>query len=150
MPIFQFRHTVACPRPKTYDQDTNRWNGHKESRNIRNWFRYETVIYLFEFKVFRHEERETQFLSMLTFPSDRHRVRPPPQTFGLASASSENRLSCSEFKSQLTAFFQIPKSSALPGMTSFTFLSVFFIVTSLIVTSAPRARENLRSMCAPN
>ena len=34
------------------------------------WFRYKTFIYLFEFKVFRHEERETQFLSILTFPSD--------------------------------------------------------------------------------
>ena len=34
---------------------------------------------------------------------------------------TKNRLSCSEFKSQLTGFFfQIPKSSAPPGMTSFT------------------------------
>ena len=39
-------------------------------RKIRNWFTYEIFIYLLEFKVFRHEVRETQFLSMLTFPSD--------------------------------------------------------------------------------
>ena len=48
----------------------NTWKVHKESWNIRNWFRYETFICLFEFKVFRHEERETQFLSMLIFPSN--------------------------------------------------------------------------------
>ena len=39
-------------------------------------------------------------------------IWPPPQITGLASASSESRPSCSEFKSQLTAFFQIPKYSA--------------------------------------
>ena len=136
------------------DQDMNMWNLLRESRNIRNWFRYETFIYLFEFKVFRHEERETQFLSMLTFPSDPHHVRPPPQTTGLSSASSENWLASCKPKSQPTAFFQIPKSSALPGMTSFTspvnFLSGVFIVTLLIVTSAPPAREHLHSMCSPN
>ena len=78
---------------------------HIEIRKTRNWFRYETFIYLFVFKVFRHEERETQFLSMLTVPSDPHHVRHPSQTTGLASASSENRLPRSEFKSQLIAFF---------------------------------------------
>ena len=68
---------------------------------------------------------------MLTFPSDPHHVRPAPQTTGLASASSENRrpsssvksqLTRSEFKSQLTVvfFFQIPKFSVLPDMTSLT------------------------------
>ena len=57
----------------------------------------ETFIYLFEFKAFRHEERETQFLTMLTFPSD-----PLLQTTGLASANSENRLVSSKPKSQLS------------------------------------------------
>ena len=85
------------------------------------WFRYETFYYLCEFKVFRHEERDTQFLSMLTFPSDSHHVRPLLQTTGLASASSENWLASSIPKSQLSVFFfsKSPKSSALPGMTSF-------------------------------
>ena len=119
----------------------------------QNWFKYETFYYLFEFKLFQHEERETQFLSTLTFPSEPDHMRPPQQTTGLALASSKNCLACLEFKSQLqhthstqsrlaspksesqlTVFFQIPKSSALPGMTSFTypvhFLSEVFIVTS--------------------
>ena len=56
---------------------------------LRNFF------YLFEFKVLRHEERETQFLSMLTFPSNPTTCGIQPQTSGLASASSENRLASS-------------------------------------------------------
>ena len=45
------------------------WNIFRESRNTRNWFRYETFYYLFEFKVFRHEERERHnfFLSWLFY-----------------------------------------------------------------------------------
>ena len=81
-------------------------------RKTRNWFRYENFIYLFEFKVFRHEERETQFLTMLTFSSDPTTCGTQLQTTGLASASSENRLASSKSQTQLTAFFQIPKSSA--------------------------------------
>ena len=50
--------------------------------------RYETFYYLFEFKVFRHEERDTQFLSMLTFPSDPTTCGTPPQTIALTSGSS--------------------------------------------------------------
>ena len=34
--------------------------GNLKTWNSRNWFRYETFIHLFEFKGFRHEERETQ------------------------------------------------------------------------------------------
>ena len=53
-------------------------------------------------------------------------------------------------------FFSNPKilSPSLPGMTSYTSPVIFpiwvFIVTSVIVTSSPRAREHLHSMCAPN
>ena len=36
------------------------------------------------------------------------------------SSRLKSQHSHSEFKSQVTVFFQIPKSSALPGMTSFT------------------------------
>ena len=137
------------------------WNIHRESRNTRNtwrlsWFRYETFYYLFEFKVFRHEERETQFLTMLTFPSDPTTCGTPLQTTGLASTSSKNCLPSSSFESQLTLFFQIPKSSAYRfrawrhSLSRSHLLSGFFIVTFMIVTSAPRACEHLHSMCAPN
>ena len=82
----------------------------------------ETFYYLFEFKGFstRGERGSFSFyanFSIWTPP----RAAPPQQTTGLASAKSENRLASfkpksqptrSEFKSQLTAFFQIPKSSA--------------------------------------
>ena len=131
----------ACRNPKN-----------TEHLRLYFWFRYKTFIYLFEFKVFRHEERKTQFLSMLTFPSDPHHVRPPPQT--TASASSENRLASSKPKSQLTVFFKFQNPQPLASGHDFIhvpspFLSGFFIVTSVIVTSALRAREHLHSTCAP-
>ena len=128
-------------------------------RKIRNtydslfWFRYETFYYLFEFKVFdKTRERETQFLSMLTFPSDPTTCGTPPQTIGLASASSENQLPSSSVESQLSNSKIL--SPSLPRMTSSrplsNFLSGVFIVTSMIVTSTLRAHEHLHSMCAPN
>ena len=126
---------------------------YRNPKNTRNWFRYETFYYLFEFK---ERERHNFFLCWL-FHVTPHHVRPPLQTTGLASASSENRLASSKLKSQLTVFFFSNSkilSPSLPRMTSFTFpvhfLSGVFIVTSVIVTSAPRARKHLHSMCAPN
>ena len=128
-----------------------------EIRKTRNWFRYETFIYLFEFKVFRHEERETQFLTMLTFPSDPTTCGTTLQTTGLASASSENQLASSKPKSQLTGFFFFKSQNPQPVASEHDvihipsrFLSGVFIVTSVIVTSSLRAREHLHSMCAPN
>ena len=85
--------------------------------DIRNPEIYETLTTLFfgsgtklsftflSLRFFWHVERETQFLSMLNFPSDPHHMRPPPQITGLASASSENRLASSSVESQLTIFF---------------------------------------------
>ena len=74
-----------------------------ESENTRNWFRYETFYYLFEFK----EERETQFLSMLTFPSGEHFVDPNWSRLG----KTKNRLPSPRLESQLTGFF--PNSKIL-------------------------------------
>ena len=111
---------------------------------------------------FRHEERETQFLLCWLFvqrqlstywPNKRARI--PQQTTGRASPRFESQLASSILKSQLTAFFKIPKnhSPSLPGITPFTspvlFLSGVFIMTSVIVTSSPRQREHLHSMCSP-
>ena len=95
-------------------------------RKTRNWFRYEIFIYLFEFKVLRHGERDTQFLTMLTVrtssavnsltqPTREHPVDPKWSRLGDLRKSTRP----SKSKSQLTAIFQIPKSSAL-RKTSFT------------------------------
>ena len=63
---------------------------------------------------FSDMRRETQFLTILTFPSDPTTRSTLPQTTGLPSASSKNQLLSSsvesqlfhsEFKSQLTVFF---------------------------------------------
>ena len=99
----------------------------RKTRNTNDslfWFRYETFYYFFEFKVFRHEERGTQFLSMLTFPSDPTTCGTLLQTTGLTSANSENQLPCSSVEPQLTVVFFFSNSKilspSLPGMTSFT------------------------------
>ena len=101
-------------------------------------------------------ERDTQFLTMLTFPSDPTTCGTPPQTTCLASASSENRLASSKSKSQLTVIFKFQNPQPIASVhdvihvPGFHILSGVFIVTSVIVTSAPHAREHLHSMCAPN
>ena len=73
------------------------------------WFGYETFIYLFEFKVFRRKERETQFLSMLTFPSD-------PTTCGtfcrpqlVLPRWDQNSTTFLKTRISTTVFFQISK-----------------------------------------
>ena len=48
----------------------------------------------------------------LTFPFAPNHVRHPPQTTGIVSAGPESQPSSSEAGTQLTAFSQIPKSSA--------------------------------------
>ena len=100
----------------------NRHNVHKMFINIyrnsttRNWFRYETFIHLFVFKGFSTwGERDAIFLCWLLlhrqFSTQRTRGARSAQSL-LASPKSEFRLSGSEAGTQLTAFAQIPKSSA--------------------------------------
>ena len=82
-----------------------------ETRNSRNWFRYETFI-TFELKVFRHEERErdthTIFLCWLLL-NRQLSIQPMRGACSaqsrLASPSSESQPSSSEAGTQLTAFF---------------------------------------------
>ena len=97
----------------------NRHNVHKMFINIyknpktRNWFRYETFIYLFEFKGFSTwGERDTIFRCWLLL----HPQLSTQPTRGarsaqirLASPSSECWLSRSEAGTQLTDFSQIPQ-----------------------------------------
>ena len=146
--VLVYTFHVIYPCPKIYDQDMKTWNRHRESKNTRNWFRYDTFIYLFEFQVFRHEERETQFLSILTPSRASHFVEPNWSRRG----GTKNRLPSSWLESQLTVcfFFQIPKSSALPNMMSFTspvsFLIWVFLLWHLWL-SHPRARVNTTIQC---
>ena len=109
----------------TYPWYTDMWkwhNVHKMFINIyrnpitRNRFRYETFIHLFEFKGFSTwGERDTIFLCWLLLY--RQLSTQPTRSARraqsrLASSMSESQLSCSEAGTQLTAFSQIPKSSA--------------------------------------
>ena len=114
------------------------------------------VYWLLEFSLSTRGERETQFLLYWPFHLTKQKrgASRRPQT-GLASSSFKSQPASPSFGSQLIAFFKITKnpSSSLPGMTSFTsqshFLSGFFIMTFVIVTSSARQREHLHSMCAP-
>ena len=137
-------------------------------RKTRNWFRYETFYYPFEFKVFRHKERETQFSRFFDMRRERRNfflswlfhLTPttcgtPPQPTGLALASSENQLASFKPKSQLTVFFkfQNPQPIAsrhdvihVPGPISY----LGFLLWHLWLSYPPRSREHLLSMCAPN
>ena len=124
------------------------------------WFCYETFIYLFEFKVFRHEERETQFLSMLTVRTSsaldsltqqtRSTFRRPPT--GLASASSENQLASSKSKSQLTAFFKFQNPQAVASGHEVIHIpspifSLGFLLWHLWLSHPPRVRVNTCTQC---
>ena len=102
-------------------------------------------------------ERDIIF-TMLTVPSDpTTRIHPVVYNWtGLASPRPKNQLASFSFKSQLIAFFKNhPKS--LPhrfwawrhSHPQSHFLSGVFIMTSVIVTSSPRERKHLRSMCTP-
>ena len=69
-------------------------------------------------------ERDTQFLSMLTFPSDPTTWGTPLKTTGLFSASSENRLPSSSIKSQLTVFFKFQNPQPKQQVGIYTHLYV--------------------------
>ena len=84
-----------------------------ETRNSRNWFRYETFIHLFQFKGFSTSgEWCTIFLCWLFYlptPTTTTTFGTPPQTTGLISASPESQPSSSEARTQFPDFFQIPQ-----------------------------------------
>ena len=125
-------------------------------------FRYETFYYFLDFYVFdTRRERVTRFLlcwlfvqRQLSIHWPNIRTCIPQQTTGLASPRFVSQLASSSLKSQLTAFFKIPKnpSPSLPGMTSFTSrvpfpLRVFFL--HLWLSHPPRARRNTCAQCVP-
>ena len=79
-------------------------------------------------KVFRYEEGETQFLSMLTFPSEPHHVRHPWRKL-LVWPWWAPKIDFLRLSPNLNYcfFFKSPKTSALPGITSFTSPVLFTI-----------------------
>ena len=139
--------------PKIFNQDTNMWNRHVyrmfiKHIGIQKHLRLSVLVQarnfllpFFEFKVFRHE-RETQFLQQT------HGTFCRPQ-LGSHQGETKNRLPSSRFVSQLS-FFQIPKSSALPGMTSFTSPVIFylgFLLWHLWLSYLPHACVNTCTQC---
>ena len=104
---------------------------------------------------FQNEAKETQFLLCWLFHLTPPRAAHLVDSTGLASPRLKKQLASPRSESQLTAFFKIhPKFSAYhfrawrhshPQSISIR----VFIMTSVIVTSSPREREYLRSMCAP-
>ena len=148
----------------------NRHNVHKmfikiyRNPKTRNWSRYETFIHLFEFKGFSTwGERDTIFLCWLLL----HRQLSIQPTRGarsaqirLASPSSESRLSRSEAGTQLSAFSQIPKSSAHASgawchphpLVSFTIWDFYFDIFEWHILSAcawtPALMLHLTNPCA--
>ena len=109
---------------------------------------------------FRHEEREKIFYyadcssslsSQLTDPTNALTSRSKQ----LDSPRSKSQLASSSLKSQLRAFFKIPKnpSPSLTGMTSFTspvsFPNQGFLLWHLWLTNPPRASVNTCTQVYP-
>ena len=134
--------------------------GIRKTRNTDDFLGSGTKLLLPSLSLgFRHEERERHNFSMLTVrPSSTlnsltkpMRVRTPQSTncTGLVQVLKINSLRLASNPNSLL-LFKITKnpSPSLPGMTSFTspdyFLSGVVIVTSVIVTSSPHAREHMR------
>ena len=135
------------------------WNPGIHSKHWRlSWFRYETFINFLNLG-FRHQERETQFFyadcssivsSKLTAsPYARAHTRSP-QT-ALASPMSEKSTCFVSVHISTHCFYskslRIPAHRFRAWRHSYPqprLLSMVFIVTSMIVTSFPLARELLR------
>ena len=96
---------------------------------------------------FQHEERETHNFIMLTVPSDPTTRGAPPRPNWSRLGFNPNSLLL--FKNHPT--FPARRFRAwCHSHPQSHFLSGVFIMTSVIVTSSPREREHLHSMCAPN
>ena len=139
-------------------------NVHRNPWNTRNTWRFSFgpgTKLLFTFLSWRffdmrrererqtHTHTHTQFLSILTFPSESTTWGTPPQTTGLASASSENWFASFKPKSQL-CFFQIPKSSAhrfraWRHLRPISYLG--FLLWHLWLSHPPHVRVNTCTQC---
>ena len=121
----------------------------KDKKHLRLLSSSTKLFITFALNVIRHKESDTP-----SFYADFSICPPttrgtPLQTTGLILAKV-NRLLWMLKLNSLT-FLKSPKSSALPGMTSFAslvhFLSGIFILTSLNDTLSPCVHEHLHSCC---
>ena len=156
--------------PKIYDLDTNMWNRHmfiecsyvyRNPKNTKIGSGTKHFITFLSLRFFdMRRERYSFFLCWLfhlTPSHAAHFVDPNWSRQGetknrLPSSRFESQLSRSEFKSQLTVFFfkfQNPQRfwAWCHSRPWSYFLSGVFIVTSVIVTSGPRARVNTCTQC---
>ena len=96
-------------------------------------------------------EKHNFFLCWLFHLIPPPRAAPPPQTTGLASAGSENRLASSKPKSQLTAFFSNPKILSASGYDVIhvpsPISSLGFLLWHLWLSHPPRTRVNTCTQC---
>ena len=129
---------------------------HRNPKNTKHWrlswFGYETFITFFKFRFFdTRRERHTIFLCWLFVHrqlSNNARTPRSPQT-GLASPRSKKSTRFVQLQISTHCFYS--KSLRIPvhrfrvwrhSYPQLHFLSGIFIVTSVIVTSSPRARVN--------
>ena len=119
----------------------------KHKKHLRLLSSGTKLLLPFSLKVFRHKVKDNIFLCWL-FHLPQTTCDTCRKATGLASASPESQLSSSEAKSRLTDFSQISAHASGAWLHSHPWsypLSGIFIVTSLNDTSAPHAREHLRS-----
>ena len=120
-----------------------------------SWFRYKTFITFLTFRFSTRGERDTIFI-MLTVPSDPTTRRNPVVHNWTGLPQVQKSIHFVQPWISTNCFFQeywsIPAYRFWAWRHSHPqscFLSRVFIMTSVIVTSSPREREHLRSMCAP-
>ena len=135
---------------------TDTWNVYMHIETLTTFFSSGTKHLLPSWLLsFQHEERETQFLLCWLFHLTPPRAAHLVDLTGLALSRFENQLASSRFKSQLNTFFKNHQKSLAHHFRAWChshpqshFLTGFFIMTSVIVTSFPRKREHLSSMWA--
>ena len=139
----------------------NMWNRHRESQNTRNTWQLsfdsgtKLFIYLSEFKVFQHEERETQFLTMLTVRTSSALDSLNQQTCGtfrrpqLVSPRRASKIDVLRPSPNLNSlFFQVPKSSAHRFRAwRHSRPRSHLLLWHMWLSHPPRARVNTCSQC---
>ena len=116
-----------------------------------------TLLSLRFFDMRRERETHTHTISFYAdFSIWPHHVWHPAANYWSGLGKLQKSTCFVQAQISTHCFFQIPKSSAhrfqawRHSRRRSHFLSGVFIMTSVIVTSSPRVREHLHSMCTPN